>query len=242
MIPRKGDTPVADNKNQSTQQNKANLFSGHPEKEFFFWVNPKNYMTFHNIHITGHMCSNPIPETGTSAEDNLLFIPNPKYKGSITPYQNNIVKRIRAEYFLEFYRPKHYPARTHALFICNSKDEAVKYSEIHPDHTKGRVLIKGSPTGGNLFSIHDSGWFDFLCKDASIDEETAKQCSLAYWSGAMVSDCQLQLYGNPWTQPATMEVLFYGQIKISEEHKKEIHDLFKKAYQETPWEYPKMYL
>lgn len=228
---------------EQVKQRQTNLFNNTPSKEFFVWVNPTNYTTFHNIHVTGQINSNPVPTGSASVEDNLLFIPNPKYKaGFVSPYHSNIVRRMRAEYWLEIYRPENYPARIHALFVCNTKDDAIEYDRIHPGHTKGRILIKGTPLGDSLYSIHDSGWFDFLCKDASIDEDTIKRCALAYWGGVKIIECKLQLYGNPWSQPPTMEVLFYGQLKVSEEHKIEIRDHFKKAYHEAPWEYPKMYL
>lgn len=220
---------------EPAKQRQANLFYNTPNKEFFVWVNPASYTVFHNIHVTGQINSNPTPTGNASVEDNLLFIPNPKYKaGFVSPYHNNIIRRMRAEYWLEIYRPQHYPARMHALFACNTKDDAIEYDRIHPDHTKGRILIKGTALDNSLYSIHDSGWFDFLCKDASIDENTIEQCARAYWNGAKIIECELQLCGNPWSQPPTMEVLFYGQVKISEEDKTAVGDHFRKAYDKAP--------
>ena len=220
-----------------------NLFNGNIEKEFYLWVDPKNFMTFNNLSLIGHAFSNPIPSESNNPEDNLLFIPNPKYKAGITPYHNNIAKRIRAEYALEIYRPKQYPSRTQALFLCNSIEDANKYEELHKSHTNDRTLVNGYSTGNYIYSIHDSGWFDFLCTDGSFgDEETIKNCVRAYWNGITIVERQLQLYGNPWSQPPTMEVLFYGNLKITEKSKSELREKFKIAYQKKPWEYPKMYL
>jgi hypothetical protein len=223
-----------------SDKKQTNLYRNNFDKDFFFWVNPKNHIIFTNISLIGFAFSNPVPVS--NPEENLLFIPNPKFTGFITPYQNNIAKRMRAEYWLEIFRPPEYPSRPNALFICNTEEDAIEYSSVHRDHTNGRVLISGVPDGENLYSIHDSGWFDFLCKDASLDVETAQLCAIEYWLGSKVCDCELELYGNPWTQRPTMEVLFYGKLKITDVHREIISEIFKKAYLESPKEYPPMNL
>lgn len=201
-----------------------NFFIGIEKKEFWFWVNPMDSLLRHNMGRIGYASSNLLLLESSCAEDNLLFIPNPEYKGGISPYQNNIIKRIRAEYWLEIYRPEQYPSRTQALYLCNSRDDANKYAEIHKEHIKNRILINGIPSEHPIprYSIHDSGWFDFLCENASFDEETIKFCANAFWSGLTVESQQLKCWGKSWTQQPTIEVLFYGNLKISIESKREI--------------------
>ncbi|MFO8827599.1 hypothetical protein SC657_08615 [Legionella pneumophila] len=217
-----------------------NLFSD-IEQEFFFWVDPKNAIIFNNICNSGCVSSNP-ENSSNNPEENLLFVPNPKYKGFITPYQNNIVKRIRAEYWLETFRPSNYPSRLQALYLFISEQDAMEYNKIHMSHTKDRELIKGISSKSCLYSIHDSGWFDFLCKDVSLDEETARNSAIQYWSGMKICDSQVYLYGNSWSQTPTMEVLFYGILNISEPDKEKISQLFKQAYKKNPSNYPTMSL
>lgn len=219
-----------------------NLFRIRDEEKFYLWINPKNYIIFHNVHFTGLITSNPMLSEQSTKEDNLLFIPNPNYKNFITPYQNNIIKRIRAEYWLEFYRPPEYPSRLQALYIFNSECDAKQYKEFHPDHVKGRILISGSAINNYLYSIHDSGWFDYLCKDASIDNETIRYCATEYWKGTEVEHAQLTIYGHYWSQKPTLEVLYYGSLKITDKDKKKILREFKIAYETNPLDYPKMNL
>ncbi|MFA6058599.1 MAG: hypothetical protein WC756_10410 [Taibaiella sp.] len=218
----------------------GNLFRGNTEKKLYAWIDPTNWFIAHNIGMYGHLSCTPPAENNT-AEENLLFIPNPKYKGGVTPYHNNVAKKIRTEYTFEFYRPPLYPSRTQAFYALYSLEHAEQYKRFHEAHVKDRILISGIPVGECHYSIHDSGWFDFLCKDANFDDHTITQSAESYWKGLSVSQCELKLYGHPWSQPETWEILFYGTLKISESSKNEVKELFNKAYLQNPLAYPFMH-
>lgn len=217
-----------------------NLFINKNEGEFYVWIDAKNPIIFHNIVLTGHICSVQNPAMD-NLEDNLLFIPNPKYKGSISPYHNNIVRKLRTEYILEDYRPKQYPSRMHALYLCQTKEEAEEYKNIHPKHVEGRILISGTANSNNHYSLHDSGWFDFLCKDTIIDQQLSIDCARHYWAGIKIVEVKLNVYGSPWSQPPTMEVLYYGGLKISEESIAKVKEHYMDAYSQAPHQYPPMH-
>jgi hypothetical protein len=206
----------------------TNFHTGNAEKNFFFWVEPLNFTSFHNLSRIGYAFSNPILPNATNPEDNLLFIPNPNYNAGVTPYHSNIVRRIRAEYWLEINRPKYYPSRTQALFLFDSEILANSYKDLHLSHVGKRVLIKGVTEGSYHYSIHDSGWFDFLCEDASIDQLTINNCTNSYWEGVKITDpkVNITLCGNTWSQAPTMETLFYGKLKICEQSKSTLRQIF----------------
>jgi hypothetical protein len=194
----------------------GNVFRENAKKEFHIWVDPKGFVTYWNMGIRGKIDCFP-PENTSSFEDNLLFIPNPKFKGEITPYHNNVSRKFRTEYNLEIHRPELYPSRTQALFACDSYENAKQYEKFHPAHVEGRILINGHTAGDYHYSIHDSGWFDFLCKDMNFDDTIITQSVNTYWKGLPV----------PGSQPPTWEVLFYGTLQISENSKAELQQKFK---------------
>lgn len=217
-----------------------NFYKGSDTRDFYFWVDPKNFISFHNIAVIGQI-SNPPLSQANNQNENLLFIPNPNYKHSfVTPYHNNITKRIRAEYSLEIGRPLNYPSRMQALYLLDSKQDAEVYKQIHMSHVNDRVLIVGKTVGEYIYSIHDSGWFDYLCLDANFDSNTVKNCVDVYWEGFNIVDFsgKISLYGHAWSQPPTRECLFLGNIQILEDSKLELCNRFKEEYMKNPWNYP----
>jgi hypothetical protein len=217
-----------------------NLFTGNGStpKQFCVYAKPSDLMAFHNIQVMGHL-SSVLEELNTaSTQNNLMFIPNPDYKSDVTPYHNNIARKLRTEYNFEQHRPPFYPSRTQALFLFDSEKSAEVYKLIHPDHIKDRLLVHGVTEGDYIYSIHDSGWFDFLCQNAGFDDHTINNNLSAYWAGINVNQCELQLYGHPWTQAPTHEVLFYGRLKILEESRKEFLLGAQQAFIKNPRAFP----
>lgn len=185
-----------------------NICYGNTEKKFYAWVHPKDFLASWNMGIIGKISSLP-PENANTFEDNLLFIPNPKYQGDISPYHNNVSRKYRTEYNLEINRPEQYPSRMQSFFAFDSHERAIKYKQVHKPHVEGRILINAHTYGDYQYSIHDSGWFDFLCMDMACNDMMVTQSTAAYWKGLPVQ----------WSQPPTWEVLFYGRLNISEDSK-----------------------
>ena len=98
------------------------------------------------VGLIGSFSSNP----SDADAETLMFLPNPKYKNFITPFQNNLVRNYRAEYNLEItrqrYFPKH-PSRLNAIFLLWTKENAEKYQTRHPEHVADRILKKVKTNG-----------------------------------------------------------------------------------------------
>jgi hypothetical protein len=148
-----------------------------------------------------------------------MFLPNPKFKTFISPFQNNLVRNYMAEYNLELARQRsftEYPCRLQAIFLLDSEEEAQKYAERHPDHVSRRQLKRVKTNGPCTYSLHDSSWVNFLRVGHSMDEKTLDYVGRAYWAGELAIDHPLESMGRPWSQKPIQEVLFIGRVDFYE--------------------------
>lgn len=190
----------------------SNLYFDDSPKDFWVWVNPSSWLVIHHISLVGCFIS---AETADRGESNLPLIPNPKFKGDVSPFFIGVTHHYTAEYNLEINR-KHffpnYPSRLNAIYLLRSEAEALAYKERHMGHVGGRVLKKVHPVGSHAYSTHDSSWVDFLRLNHSCDEQTIHDVTQAYWRGVNVVDCSLRPMGAPWSESPIVEVLYLGRI------------------------------
>lgn len=189
-----------------------NLVLGDAPRDFWVWVNPKNWHVRHQISVTGCFVSAGSVGRGTT---NLPFLPNPAFAGDISPFTVGVMHDYTAEYNLEINREHYfaaYPSRLNAIFLLDSEEEARKYQERHSDHVHGRALAKVRTNGAYCYSVHDSAWVDFLRLRHGMDDETIHHTTQAYWEGINVDQCQLLSMGKPWTQAPIRETLYMGRV------------------------------
>jgi hypothetical protein len=193
----------------------TNLFCGEDQRDFYVWVDPSNWLIRHQIQETGSFFS-VHPE---DREEALMFIPNPKFRGGVSPFQNNLLQQYIAEYQLEVARqtccPK-YPCRLQAIFLFESEEEADKYRERHFSHVGNRVLKRVKTVGYYCYSLHDSSWIDFLRLSGWNDLQTLDNVCKAYWGGHLVKSSHLQSLGKVWTEEPIIEVLYLGTVEFYE--------------------------
>lgn len=150
-------------------------------------------------------------------EDSFMFLPNPKFKGMISPFHSNMLRNYIADYNLELTRRakfKDYPSRLQAIFLLDSEEAAYQYSENNPEHVKNRTLVKGVTDGVYLYSLHDSVWIDFLRLPHGTDQQTINSVTEGYWSGEIAENCSLESCGKKWTKKPAFEVLFVGRLNF----------------------------
>lgn len=171
-----------------------------------------NWLVKHQIQNVGCFVSGGFVERGKS---NLMFTPNPDFKGDVTPFQHGIMRDYMAEYNLENGRiayASNYPSRLNAIYLFESEDQANQYKEMYKYHVEGRILKKVHSFGPCVYSTHDLSWIDFLRENCMIDKESIDHISKAYWGGDKVEDCRLLSMGKPWTKSPILEILFLGRI------------------------------
>ncbi len=191
-----------------------NLHLGESPRDFWVWVNPSNWLVKHQISVVG--CFVSAGHVGR-ANSNLPFIPNPKFKGDVSPFSIGVTHYYTAEYNFEINREHYfheYPSRLNAIYLLRSEAESLQYKERHMGHVGGRVLKKVYTVGQYAYSTHDSSWVDFLRLNHGCDDQTVHDVTQAYWRGANVSDCQLRSMGAPWTESPIIEVLYLGRINF----------------------------
>ena len=194
-----------------------NFIKGREERNFFVWVDPNNFLVKHNIESVGCFVSNCFPNN----TEQLMFIPNPSFKGAVSPFQNNITKVLRAEYNLEISRNYYfagYPSRLEAIFLLPDEEEAHKYKKRYIEHVNNRILKKVKTVGEYICSFHDSSWIDFLRLGHGMDEESIHQATNMYWNGGCVRDNQLSSCGKEWTEDPIIEILFLGRVDFYDKH------------------------
>lgn len=182
-------------------------------RTFYVWIDPKNWLTRHQIQVVGSF-SSVIPD-GNS--ETLMFLPNPKFEGTIGVFQNNLLRNFTAEYNLELGRVTNFktmPSRLHAIFLFESANEAQRYRERHGWHVGDRLLREVTTSGPYAYSAHDCSWVDFLRLGHSMDAATIDYVSKAYWRGLKVEDSTLESFRKPWSQSPIMEILFIGRIEF----------------------------
>ncbi len=191
-----------------------NLHKTDRSKDFYVWINPQNFLIRHQIQATGCFSSGGDLEP---RETNLMFIPNPKFKGDIVPFQFNIMQKYIVEYNFELSHESYflqYPSRLNAIFLFYSEEEAQKYKERHFHHVGNRILKKVKSVGRCLYSQHDSSWVDFVRLGHCMEKDSINSCCKAYWQGINVENCELESLGQPWTQSSIIETLFLGRIEF----------------------------
>ena len=131
-----------------------------------------------------------------------------------------------------------------AIYLFESSDAAEIYKKVHKAHIGERILVRGVSSGKYLYSVHDSGRFDYLCLNVSFDQDSVANCAHTYWKEVKTDDPEIQFYcyGKPWTQSSAIEILFYGGLKIIKEDRDKIKECFQVVYQENPEIYPKLYI
>lgn len=189
-----------------------NLHFDESIRNFWVWVNPGNWLVRHQISLVGSFFSAGSVDRG---ESNLPFIPNPEFKGDVSPFSIGVTHYYTAEYNLEINREHYfpdYPSRLNAIYLLRSESEAMEYKDRHMPHVAGRVLKKAYTVGKYAYSMHDSSWVDFLRLNHTCDDQTSYDVAQAYWQGVNVADCQLRSMGEPWTESPIIEVLYLGRI------------------------------
>lgn len=191
----------------------SNLSKGNSERNFFVWIDPKNFIIKHQIEKVGGFASTSPNENN----ETLMFIPNPDFKGWISYFQNNLLNFYITEYDLELSRRhtfKQYPSRLQAIFLIDTKKEALEYARTHPEHVGKRILKRVKTNGNYIYSKHDSSWVDFFRMGGMKDKDTIHNCTTCYWNGTLVKNCELQHFGEAWTQEPIVEILFLGRIEF----------------------------
>jgi hypothetical protein len=189
-----------------------NLYLDESQKDFWVWVNPTNWLVRHQISLVGSFTSAGSVGRG---ESNLPFIPNPNFKGDVSPFSIGVTHHYTAEYNFEINREHYfpeYPSRLNAIYFLQSEAEARMYQARHMAHVDGRVLKKVRTVGQYAYSTHDSSWVDFLRLNHSCDDQTIHDVTQAYWRGANVTDHSLRSMGAPWTESPIIEALFLGRV------------------------------
>ena len=188
-----------------------NIFAGNQERDFFVYVDPGDRFIKHQVGLVGTFTS----AFSAAPHQALMFLPNPKFKSPITPFQNNLLRNYVAEYNLEVDRMRwfsQYPSRLHAMFLFDSDAEAKNYRARHPEHVEKRILKRVKTVGDYIYSLHDSSWINFLRLQHSVDEASINNISKSYWSGVRVEQRELMSFGERWTQNAIIDVLFLGRV------------------------------
>jgi hypothetical protein len=188
-----------------------NFFASDRSRDFFVYVDPKDFLIRHQVSLIGSFTSVP----NEPSVPTLMFIPNPEFKTFISPFQNNLLRNYIAEYNLELSRQQHfeaYPCRLQAIFLLDSAEEAEKYATHHPEHVGKRILKRCKTVGEYCYSVHDLAWVDFLRIVHSMDAQTLDFVGRAYWSGELVVNHKLMSMGQSWCEEPAMEVLFLGRV------------------------------
>lgn len=191
-----------------------NLFTSIVPVDFWVWINPDNWLVNHQITFTGGFTSGGIL---VQRKSNLMFVPNPDFKGDLTPFQFGIMREYMAEYNLEIHREHSfpdYPSRLNAIYLFLSEQEAHEYKAQHNAHVEGRILKKCHSVSTCIYSTHDSSWIDFLRLTHSVDPQTVDFVANAYWTGMKVQDYQIESLGKSWSQKAIFETLFIGRVEF----------------------------
>ena len=193
------------------------LISGAEEREFFVWVDPKNFLIQHNLGLIGGFSGGPM-EAGQDTPDYLQFVPNPNVlPGFLSPFHNGVIRQYRVEYNLEMFRFRNFPthpSRLHAIYLLDTRESADEYRNTHPEHVDGRILKRAVTQGGYKFSRHDANWIDFLRLDNMKDQATFDECHQRYWLGESVKEHNFMHLGAPWQANSVMEILFYGRLSF----------------------------
>jgi hypothetical protein len=188
------------------------------DRDFFVWVDPTNFSIKHHVALVGSFYGGPAIPSLVDGPEGLPFIANPnEVPQSLSPFHSNVVRDYRVEWNLESLRYRefgHLPSRLQALFLLDTKADALRYSQIHPDHVKGRILKRGRSVGACQYSMHDTAWIDFMRLPHSMDQETIQSVGRAYWRGVKVETCELTTMGKPWHGESCPEVLFYGTLQF----------------------------
>ena len=207
--------------------NRNNLVEEQDKKGFYVWIDPAHFLARYHITTLGLFSSQE------SKSDNLMFVPNSDFNQFISPFQYNLLNNYLAEYNLELARRSYfsqYPSRLDAIFLFETKEEAINYGRKHREHVFSRILKKVVSDGLYKFSKHDLSWIDFLNLGLSNDSDTLDNVSRSYWSGERVCDCKLLARGVSWTQKPILEILYIGTIKFEnrnlDKHDVEV-DIFK---------------
>lgn len=193
----------------------SNKFFTNSPVDFWVWINPDNFLVRNQITVTGGFASGGLMDTGRNS--NLMFIPNPEFRGDITPFQHGVVREYLAEYNLELSREAYfneYPSRLNSIYLFLGQDDAELYSERYKWHVGDRILKKCHSVGPAQYSVHDCSWVDFLRQSNMINPDSINNVGRAYWNGHRVQDCKLKSMGKSWTQDEIKEVLFVGRIEF----------------------------
>lgn len=109
----------------------ANLDPAHYPDPFFIFVDQANWLTAHNLNVSGALFSTP--STG-SAHDFRPFIPNPDFTGDISPFLARVMSAYRLEYDAEQVRRTHAPeapSRLGAVFAFGSYADCEHVANKH---------------------------------------------------------------------------------------------------------------
>lgn len=193
----------------------TNCFTTTDAVDFWVWVNPDNWLVRHQISFTGGFTSAGLIDTGRKS--NLMFIPNPAFQGTVTPFSHGVMRDYMAEYNLELSRERHfrqYPSRLNSIYLFQSEMDAHAYSSRHKWHVGDRILKKCHSVGIADYSLHDCSWVDFLRQMHMMDQESIDNVGRSYWNGTPVNQCTLQSLGVPWTRDPIVETLFIGRVEF----------------------------
>jgi len=193
-----------------------NLFESQDARDFFVWVDPNFFLADWNLNKIGSLFSIPSEQDS----DNLMFMPNPKFSGFVSPFQASLLWNYKAEYNLELSRRtyfQNYPSRLTAVFLFETKAEADKYAKTNKAHVAGRELKHVKTIGAYKFSRHDSIWVDFLRTWGMKDSNTINSVCGCYWRGITLEQCELSAFGKSYIESPIFEVLFLGRVDLIRE-------------------------
>jgi len=185
-----------------------NLIESDDTRDFYVYVDP------HCPHVkSGGFAT----DSKTPAVDALMFMPNPNFSATASPFQNNLVRNYMAEYQLETARKKsfpHYPPRLQGIFLLPTERAADDYSRRHPNHVRGRTLRRVRTSGTYVYSAHDSAWIDFLRLPTTHGDNTITNATAAYWMGEHACTHTLYYNDTPWVMEPITEILYLGAIEF----------------------------
>ena len=190
-----------------------NLVASNEQRDFFVWVNPQTFLIRANVTATGQFSSAELIDP----DESLPFVRNDKFGGLVTPFLQNVTHNYGVEFNLEMTRRREfprYPCRLMAVYLLDDKAAARKYADRHPEHVGNRVLQKVKTVGGYTYSMHDSGWIDYLRIPHFWRPERVEAVCRDYWTGRQVRQYKLTSFGKPWTAEPLVEVLYDGTVEF----------------------------
>ncbi len=184
-------------------------------RDFYVLIDPDAFLALRNKTVE---CLFSMPPS--DCPDNFPFTPNPNYRGGVSPFQRNLIRPYRVEYYLEIIR-RHffpqYPRRSEAITLFQNLQDAHVYFIRHENHLASRILRRVKTSGQYSYSLHDSSWVDFLYLEDWKDNSEVEAACKAYWNGQKLKNHKLHFNGRLWSREPIIEVLYFGCVDFYDE-------------------------